>query len=162
MKTIPTISVEAQALLRRLLQCSIGQTVSYEELSTIVGRDVQGEGYGSLATARRRAQRDNGLVFKCVRGVGLKCCDDHEIVDSLRATPRRLRRVAARASREAVCVKDFDKLSREDQLAHNGLLAALGVVAHVTAPKSLNKISSKCAEQGAVIPPRKMLEFFQG
>ena len=101
-KTIAEISVDARLLHQRLQSVGVGETVSWEELSQVIGRDVTAgsKGYGPLSTARKRALNDDGMVFDAIPKVGLKRLTDAEIVNTGQATVDKVRR-AARKGRAA-------------------------------------------------------------
>ncbi len=62
-RAIPEISVDARLLHQKLQSVSIGQTITWEDLSAVIGRDViaGSKGYSALTTARKRAQTDDGI-----------------------------------------------------------------------------------------------------
>ncbi len=92
-KTIAERSYETDAIYRQIIKLNIDEIVTYKQLSGIIGRDIR-QARNYLATARRIAQRDNGIVCSVVRNVGIKRLRDVAIVESANASIRSIRRKA--------------------------------------------------------------------
>lgn len=163
-KTIPSISVEAQTLLKRLLRAAIGEIVTYDELSQLIGRDVRPSAhraYVMLVTAKKKALAEQNYHFEAVRGVGLKRCSDAEKVDGAQAYLGRARTAATKAARVATSVDDFEGLSSEMQIKHNMLLSQAGLIRQATDARTAKKIANVVKTQQSVLPPALMLQAFR-
>ena len=57
MKADFELSADSKTLASVLLEAKKDDIITYERLSKAIGRDVRGDGAGSLQTARRIAQR---------------------------------------------------------------------------------------------------------
>lgn len=142
--TIQKLSIDSQLIAERMMQVEIGQLVTYEVLSEVIGQDVTGDhGRGCLATARRMLQRDSQMVFDAVRGVGLKRLSDAEIVQSGARSVRRVRSAARRGSRLLTSVGDFDSLPASDKLRHNATLSVLGAIEAISSAGSVKKVEQR-------------------
>jgi len=140
-KTIPAISIESQRVIERLGQCAPGEFVSYEELSSIAGGDIQKEKRFALDTGRKRLERDRGLVFGTIKNEGVKRLEDEEIVQTSELGINRVRRQARRSARKLVCV-DFDNLSNEAKIRHNARMSIFGALVIVTSIKKQQAIEA--------------------
>ena len=78
-KTTPIFetSTDSKTLAAVLAAATVGQIISYDELSKAIGRTVTAS---KLSTARYIVQREQRIVFGAVAGVGLKRLSDAEIV----------------------------------------------------------------------------------
>lgn len=141
MKADFELSADSKTLASVLLEAKKDDTITYERLSKAIGRDVRGDGAGSLQTARRIAQREQRMVFDSVRGVGLKRLQDADIVDLSDKARDHMRRTARRTAKKLVCV-DFDDLTNEKKVKHNAALSMMGALAELTTEKSLLKLQA--------------------
>lgn len=160
-KAIREISVDSQVAMKRLSQAKVGQTITYDELSTLLGRNVQREARYCLQTACRRLLTDERMVFEAVRGVGMKRLDDVGIVDVGQHYIRRVHNTARRGAKKLMCVQEFDKLPNDKKVEHNASLSVLGMLNHVTKNKEIAKIEKKVEQASGQLPLAKMLEHFQ-
>jgi hypothetical protein len=80
-KSIPELSIEVQLLVKRLSLASVGETIEYGELCAVASQDVWHKSQHKLHSARRIVERDFGMVFVAVSGVGLKRISEPEKVD---------------------------------------------------------------------------------
>jgi len=159
-KTIPSISIEAQTLIRRLRTMEVGETIAYGELSTLIGRDVQKE-RGTLYTAMNRLREDECMMFGCVRAKGIKRLSDEEIVDSGEYSMDRIRREARRGIKKLDAVVAFDELPEEKRVRHNMVKTILYMNEKVTAKKVQKQLEEAVTAQSAALPLVKALEAFQ-
>jgi hypothetical protein len=147
-------SIETKWLIDRGRRLQVGEVVTYEELSKLIGIDVREEGRGALRSARNILLRDEQIVLDSVPNVGLKRSSDSEIVQSAGAQ-RGVQRLTA--------VADFDRLSDADKLAHNASVSALAVIKLMGKPKSVERIAASVntANTGS-LPIARTLELFHG
>jgi|6_EtaG_2_1085325.scaffolds.fasta_scaffold00659_14 hypothetical protein len=169
------ISVEARLLYARLKEVSIGEVILYTELAAIGGRPMKTdedtgklidrrfplELYGALSTARRRAQKDDGIILDAVYGEGLKRLNDHEIVGTSQRYIDGTRRASRRASKRLACVADFDSLPAEDKVHHNTFMSLFGALAVITRAKSVKKLEGHVQQAHEQLPLVKTLEAFK-
>jgi len=143
-KSIPENTAIVLKLEEKLQEVSSGDTVSYEELSKHIGKDVRAIRW-LLDKARNKTARELGCLFTAVRGVGIKRllpkeCPDYG-VDSVRSVRRK-------SVREK---KRLDRINPNSlTLAERGMLVAAssihGAVAYIADIK-------KVKVAGAVIDP---------
>lgn len=71
----------------------------------------------TIINVRHYLERDEGIVFATVRGIGLRRLTDSEKVESATGFTRSIRRVAGRGVQRLNAVSDVTALSNSDQLA---------------------------------------------
>jgi hypothetical protein len=133
------MGADARLLMQHLSKSSIGQIVTYDEMSRVISRPVSGAST-SLRTALKRLLRDSGMVFGVVQGTGFKRLDDAEIVaEGGKATDiirRRARRAIERQSKA-----DFAKLTREQQGRYTAQVSVLAATAFMTTERQVARIA---------------------
>ena len=140
------MSADAKILRSVLQESEVGQTITYDELSRAIGRDVRQHAISALGTARRGLLRERGYVFGVERNVGLTRLSDELVVDSIESDRRRLQRTANRSLRKLETVK-FDELPEEKKKAHVVASAQLGVLSMFSKASSARKIESAVKDQ---------------
>ena len=159
-KTIQALSLDSKMVYERLKKSVIGETISYSELSTIIGRNTQNGGRGALQTARRKALREDYMVFGVIHNVGLKRLSDLEIVATGEDTVTKIRRASTRGFRTVTAVREFDKLPNDAKVRHNTYASVLGALSMATTAARMKKLEGKVAEAKASLPLMKTLEAF--
>lgn len=162
-KAIAEISVDARLLHQRLKEVAVGETITWEELSTVIGRDVTAgsAGYGPLSTARKRALNDDGIVFDAVSKVGLKRLTDTEIVNTGQATVDKVRRAARKGAKRLLSVRDFEALPNAMKIKHNAYASLLGAVASIAQENKVHQLEKHVENAKAALPLAKTLEVFK-
>ncbi len=140
-------SLDAQTLLDVLLEMEPGDFVSYQDLSDLIGKDVQvGEGYRALFRARTILEREEHNVVAPIPGQGVKCLTDEEMVQSGRGFIGKAGRAGARSISRVSCVKKFDELPNEKKIEHNYVLSIAGAIQHFARPKTRKQIEERIAQ----------------
>jgi hypothetical protein len=154
-RSIPELSVDVQVLMKHLQQVAIGETVTYDSLSSLIRRDVQRAARHLLDSARNRLERDEHVLFAPVIGVGLKRLDDVGVVATGQRGIQHIRRAARKVTRRLTqCVQHYDQLPAEQQRTHNLALAQAGVLAHMTQSGVEKRIASKVPDVASTVPAR--------
>lgn len=159
-RRIPELSVDARLLQQRLKIVPVGETVTYETLAAVIGRECrpQHKAYGALTTARARAQRDDGMVFDAVHRVGLKRLTDVEIVAGGAAVIERVRRAARKGTRRLLAVQNFDALPNEAKIKHNAYASMLGAMVSISTERKVKQLEKYVQNTQAALPLAKTLE----
>lgn len=158
-RTIPTLSIEAQELIRRLLRATVGEVITYAELSVVAMGDVQEQKRGVLTTARKRLLEDHDMVFEAISNVGLKRLNDEEIVVTGEAPLVRINRMARRGMRKLACV-DYDNLANDLQIKHNARFTLLNFHYQSTQPRQVKSIEQKVEKRGSRLGLQETLRAF--
>ena len=155
------ISIDSHLLYDRIIQAIPGDTISYEELSGIIGRDVQTDAYNSLFTARNKARSVNRKAFGVIPNVGLKCLEDDEIVGAGHKALEKVRGRARNGFKTLICLKDYAGLPEPLKIKHNATATLLMMVNRVTKPKAITAIEGIIAEKMEKLTFTQTLEFFE-
>lgn len=97
MRKIFQKSKETDKLVSVFRELSIGQTISFDDCSKVVGFEVTSI-LPAYHSARRIALRDHGIVIEGVRGVGFTRLNGEGMVDRGYSKFRSLRRMARRGA----------------------------------------------------------------
>ena len=89
--------------------------LSYATLETQVGKTIN-ELRPTIIAAKRYLERDESIVFECIRGEGYKRLDDSEKVDSLKTFTRRIQRTNNNGQLRAHTVEKPNELSANDKM----------------------------------------------
>ena len=141
------MSVDAQALHRRLANSTPGEIITYEELSAIIRKDVQNKHRSLLDTARRKAQRDESFEFAPVRGIGLKRLENGEIADVASERIRRASRGIRKGLKMLNSVK-YDDLTSDQKVKFNTTSACMGMMEAVGKTSTINRIEQATRVSG--------------
>lgn len=141
-RAVAEISIDTRLVMERLDKAEIGQTVSYDELSAIIGRSVL-DSYHLTRTARNRLLRESKKHFEAVPGVGFKRCSDSEKVASGGAYLARSRRACRRGARITTSVDDYDAMTNDDKVRHNAQLSLLLTMRAISTPAKMKSLESK-------------------
>lgn len=91
------------------------QDISYARIETETGKDLD-KFRAALYNARRYLERDEGIVFAPVPGVGLRRLTDEEKLESSKTFNKTIRRTAIRGVTRVNAIQEPDKLTNADQL----------------------------------------------
>lgn len=148
------LSSDSKALAEKLLTVSVGETITYQDMSAIIGRSVQSIGRGALETARSIVQREKRIVFGVIRGVGLIRLNDSEIIDLADKAREHSRRHARRVVKKLICV-EYSSLKKESQIKHNAAISMFGAISEISSTSSIKRLEKQIEETGSEIPAAK-------
>lgn len=156
------MSIDSRTVYERLIQTAIGETVTYDELTALIGRDIRSpRAMGRLTTARRAVLHENNIVFGVIQKIGLKRLDDIEIVATGQQSVNRIKNLARRCvERLTIGVREFDKLPNEAKVRHNTYVSMVGAVHMMTKPANIKLLEAKISQSKAVLPLAHTLEVF--
>lgn len=141
-QTIRDMNYDTQLLARRLAKMEPGNTITYKEMSTVIGKDIL-EHRHVLSAARRIVLRENRIVFETVRNVGVTRLSDGEIVNS--AVPmfrKKVRSVARRVKKEIGAV-DHEKLTHEERVQRDMGLIMVGFTDTITSTQNTARLETR-------------------
>ncbi len=151
-------SAEVQWLVDRLRGNKPNEAVAYSELNEVCNRDVQGEGRGALASARRILIREDGIAFGTIRGEGLRRLDDEGVVKVLPSSLKQIRNKASRALRVSACVQDMANLDPPTRASLIAQQSYFGVIRAMTREKTVHQIEERCGELQRKLNPAEILQ----
>lgn len=158
--TIPEVGIETGLIYERIKESSVGEVVTYRELSELIDRDVQYEARSCLYTAQKRAMREDRMVFEVVRNVGIKRLDDSGIVGTGAVSIKRMRRAAHTGIKKLSCIENYDSLSDEEKTRHNTDMSILGAFKMIAKPSNIKRVESKVRETHDKINIGNVIEAF--
>lgn len=161
--TIFKMSIDTMALIKYLTEKKDENgLITYQELSEVIGRDIQKEARGCLKTAQNRLLNDEGISFGVIRGEGIRKLSQEEVVDASDAPIMRSRRLAKRGfARLTKGIQDFENLPREKQIKHNVAASIFGMINHMTKAKSIQKLIPAVEKASGILPVMKTIEAFK-
>jgi len=142
-RPVAQLSIESRLLYEQLKLLQIGERVTYIQLSDTISSDVRVDAKSALCTARHIAQRDNHMIFECIRGEGLVRLDDKQIIATGDGALRKMGRLCRRSAKKLLCVDSWDKLSNEDCIRHNARVSLFGAVEQMTRPSKIKMIEER-------------------
>jgi hypothetical protein len=142
-----------------LTDAAVGDLITYDQMSSAIGRDVREHALPSLRSARRALIKSKGVVFGVEHGVGYRRLNDVEIVESSVSDRNRIRRAANRSLNKLKVVK-FDGLDETGKRNHIAASAQLGAVAMFASNAACKKIESKVETSKSVIAIGETLKMF--
>ncbi len=154
-----TRSFETQRIIEVLESVEVDKTVTYGTLTKAAGCRIVG-GSSPLSSARRILQNNEGKVFVCVPGVGVKRATDEEIVQTGSQVVQHIHRTARRGMLRLACA-NFDALPQGQKQEFNAKASHLAILQHVTTAKSTKRITQAVVESQAKLPVEKTLEAFR-
>lgn len=116
--------------------------IPYKDLTAAIGdRDVQTEARGILNTARKRLNREYGVLTTVVTNVGIQRTSD--VSAYLASTTTKIGCMARRRTQDAVCALSSPDVSNEQRVGAYVEMAILGGIELLTKPKAHKQIEGK-------------------
>jgi len=141
-RTIGTTSLDARTIFEKLKTLQINETISYQELSNLTGRDIIKHRH-ILSSARNMALRES-IVFDVIHNYGIKRLSDSDVVKIESVRPLSKARSAFKNGVKRIsCARN---ISNEEQIRVNASLSLFGTLALFTKPKAVDKIVEEQAK----------------
>ena len=156
-KVIPSVSVDSLTLYRHISKLSPGEVAKYEELNSLIGRDVRKGAYGNLDTARNMALKNDGKVFLCIKKVGIKCAEPSEVIDDGECSIRSVRRKMGKSRRRLASV-EAGALPEGERVRYSKFAALSGAIHLATSRKAQGRIEQQVVEAGGNRPDMARLK----
>ena len=159
-KGIQAKSADTSIIENRLRNTKPGDLVTYDELSTLLGRDVLEHCRGNVGSARRTLIKES-IFFDCVSKEGYKRLDNNEAVNASEHYTTRAKRAARRGLNHLANVP-FDGLSDEAKKKHLTTSAQLGAIDLFGSSKAAHKIETVIKDTSHQIAIGETLKLFGG
>ena len=153
-KSIDTVIIE-----NRLRNTVPGEIVTYEELSTLLGRDYVEFCRSNGTTAQKSLMSEHSMFFDCVRGVGYRRLTDDETngyMDHFRKSIKTTSRNGVRCSE----LVPYEKLSEPAKRKHDAVRSTLEVTSLFTADSALKKIEKAVENNSARLSNAETMRLF--
>jgi hypothetical protein len=144
-KSYETLKIESA-----LSALQIGQTITYGELSKIVGDTVKG-GYSPLTSARRALEGKGEYVFGTLNKIGVKRLADAEIVQDTSSARVGIARKAKKAIKRLSNIQNFNNLSEEEKRSHQAHAVIYTKIADQASSSNLRTLLPTVTVNGNVI-----------
>jgi len=158
--TIGERSYETQLLVNRLLKVPEGASISYNDLSTVIGEPVDGS-TTKLGSARRVIQSESQIIFETIRGEGLRRADAFGVVRAAGAGVEKIRRESRRRLKILACTQ-IDKLDTEGKAQFNMTASHLGILGEICKPRAAKQLRIAVEAAQERLPVGKAIEAIQG
>ena len=157
------LSKATEALVRYLRSMTIGQFVSYADLSAVAHVDVRSHAKGNhhLYQARVILRRDYQMEFDTIKKVGIKRLNDSGCVAKAKTAIPRTHNAAKRGIQTLQCIRDFEGMTPEERVSHNTAMTLMGAMLEVTRAKGVQRLEKAVADFGLVLPLADTLQIFQ-
>lgn len=150
------MSALGRLLYARLVDVPVGELIHYDELSNVIGRDVQQDGRWYLKEARELARRQDRIVFDVERDIGIRRADNITTVSIAEGRVEGIARAAKRGT-EILATVDRDELEPHDRARRDVAHLQLGAL-RIFAAAPMTKSLTKSAEGGRALPsPRTLM-----
>lgn len=154
-------SSDTKFIAQLLAKAEPGGTVTYQELSDAIGRDVRKFARSALCTALRH-QVAEGRVFEAIHNEGYRRLTSEEVIKTQAAKGlSRISRTARRTAQRVQAV-DYAKLGDSDKTAHNTQLSILGAVTQMTKPKAMMEVEKAVKTRSETLPIGETLRLMTG
>ena len=144
------IGVDAKTIADLMINTPVGGVLTYEAMSTAIGRDVLGQ-RRSIRTAINFCISEQRIVFAVVTGVGYRRLNDSEAVATGESCIKRIRRAATRGIKRVACA-DYEKLNDSEKIKHNVNTTLLAMVSESTSHSSVKRIEKAVSDSSSSIP----------
>jgi len=146
-------------ILEKVLIKEANRSISYAELSSAIGRDVQGNARGLLKTARKHVEKENHIIIDTVRNEGLEVSERYSGVLEKETTG--IRRRSSRTRRRVLNAIIDKELAKEESKQIMARLSVMGVVELCTKPKLPKKLCDYMDTDGPKeLPTAETLKLF--
>lgn len=159
-KGIQAKSADTSIIENRLRNTQVGDVVTYDELSQILGRDVREYCMGNVNTARRTLV-DEAIFFDCLTNAGYKRLNNEEAVSVSDHYRTRARKSARRGMNHLAHVP-FDGLTEESKRKHLAMSAQLGAIELFSSSKASKKIEATVTDVSHKLAIGETLKLFGG
>lgn len=132
--------IETRLLYARLKALQPGETVSYEDLSREIGKDVHRGSWHFLTTALSWLEREDRIVTECDPGTGVRRVTNEEHTAVMQLHRKRAQGQLRRGIDKAACA-DYERLPDQSRREFNRELAHLGVLHAMSGEKAAKAIA---------------------
>lgn len=142
------LTTDTLLLIERLRELDYSGRVSYRQLSELIGRNVQNDASGLLATAINYLEREEQMFFSKVRAEGVQRITESDRVKEAPLRARKRIRSSIRTMRRDLERVPAEKLNREEQRERNANLALSDTLAWLAKEKEAKKVIEAAPEDG--------------
>mgnify|MGYP000865133817 CR=1 FL=1 len=153
-------SADTSIIENRLRNTQAGDTVSYDDLSRLIGRDVRAHCQSNLRSARKTLIAES-IFFACVANTGFTRLTAEEAVVAADSYRQHIGRTARRGLKHLQHVA-LEDLTPETRKRHVAMAAQLGAVELFSSSKATKKLESKIDQSTSAVAIGETLKLFGG
>ena len=158
-ETKPGVPSMETRLLADYLRKNTDREVAYSILSELIHADVQGKARTYLLAARRMVLRENGIVFRPMRNIGLVRLT-HAEVATLEDRERHIRRTAKTNLLERKTV-DFSAIPEELRLSCVAKITLATLTVHIHSAKQMKALEQAIPQNKERLDLAQTIEAFK-
>jgi hypothetical protein len=130
-QTNPQTQIEIELLAEALAGLAPEQILSFDEMTTLLGYPVKQASFWVLLAAREKVEKETGLRYGAVRGIGVRRLDAKSLPGIGMGARSRIGRLAKRHGKRLTGLRynDIDHRLQARLDRERSLLGAIGVVA---------------------------------
>ncbi len=155
------LASSTRMLAQRIGQLQPGDVLTYDEMSGIVSGDIRGDDYHRLASARRAAEREHGVVTETLAKKGIRRVSADGLAGVGDAAIGKVKRVSRRAVKSMVLGMQKTMPTGAALTATLARVSMLGALEQATGPKRLAAIEAVANATGKELPLAETLELFK-
>jgi hypothetical protein len=152
------LAIESKIVLDRLSKAQPGETIPYAELDKLTGCDVRKKRC-AIHTPISKLLVEQGMVFICERGVGIRLLHNSEIPSLGQRDITRVSNISRRCIKRLTAV-NFESLSSEEKVSHNTALTLLSLFQRGSSNKSMKLVEESVKRQANPLPMAETLKLF--
>jgi len=141
-------------------QCKVGETVTYDELSKAIGRDVRKFASGSIQTTLKTMLAEHNMVFGNEKNVGYVRIANDTVVNSVNDYDARQTQRISKRSLQKLSTVNFGELSEDGKKKHIVASSRMGAIAMFSQKSAVKKIESHIKDSSH-LPIGETLKLFQ-
>ena len=152
-------SIEARQLAD-YMRAHEDRELLYQDLSKVIGVNVQAKGRTYLLTARNILLRDNGIVYRPLRNIGLVRLT-HAEVATLEDRETHIRRTAKKNLLERKTV-DLDEVPEDQRMGYVAKVTLATLTVHVYSGKEIKRLEDALPKKQEELTLVQTLEALKG
>jgi len=153
-------AVQRAAVMTSLRAVPEGGTITYDQLSAAAGEEIRDIRH-VLTDAREDVRDQDGILFECVIGHGLRRMGGGDVALTIPGyRSRRARSQATKGVKELATVSNPELLPYEQRTAYRSGAAMLGAIAAVTSAAATRRIQAESAKVDQTLTNAQTLRLF--
>lgn len=147
----PEVQAEIDKLIPLLKTLSVDGLLAYETATALIGRDVTAAGRYSLQRAREIVEKEDGVRFATVHGVGVKRLAAKDIPALGGYALRHMNRTAKKTVKQLSDLRAYNDMEPGDRLRIVGLRLVASHIVEKTDRKAVKEVEDNVRQAGSAI-----------
>ena len=151
-------AVDIDALKIRLCKMQIGEVITYDQISEVIGRNIRKDGKRGIAyQAMNQLLSEQRFVFGTIRNVGFKRLNADETVESTKDGMTRIRKISRKQVKRLSAV-DYGSISTNAlKVQHNASISLYGAIAFAADSGNLKRLTTTNGNRPEGLPTAETL-----